>query len=118
VSESESQSQGEPGTTEPGLDRHEWETEMAALEDEIRDSPVESLPYLAELVGRMLLEAGYPVDDPVAGTEPEVIGEFRELRRVATAVSAGEDDDLGDVADAIERLTTIYDGLVRQDRPF
>ena len=111
---SESKSQGDSGT-EIGLDRHEWETEMAALEEDLRDSPVESLPLLADLIERMLAEAGYAVDDPVAGTEPEVVGEFRELRRVATAVATGDDDDLGDVADAIDRLMTLYNGLTRHD---
>jgi hypothetical protein len=45
---------------EPGLDRHEWESEWAQLEPLVVDSPVEALGDLDDLVRRMLVEAGYP----------------------------------------------------------
>ena len=41
---------------EPGLDRHEWETEWQALEPLVVDSPAEALPEVDRLVGRMLAE--------------------------------------------------------------
>ena len=44
--------------SEPGLDRHEWQTEWEALEPLVADSPAESLPELDNLVGRMLVSAG------------------------------------------------------------
>jgi hypothetical protein len=43
---------------EPVLDRHEWESEMQALEADIRDSPAEALRELDDLVSRMLEETG------------------------------------------------------------
>jgi hypothetical protein len=29
---------------DPGVDRHEWESEMAALDDELRADPTSALP--------------------------------------------------------------------------
>ena len=43
---------------EPGLDRHEWETEWQALEPQVEDSPAEALPELDKLIERMLVEQG------------------------------------------------------------
>ena len=43
----------------PGLDRHEWESELATLEPQLEDDPASALPGLADLVERMLLERGY-----------------------------------------------------------
>src|ERR671935_40443 len=48
--------------TEPGLDRHEWESELSALEPELETGPRDALPELADLVERMLLERGYDVE--------------------------------------------------------
>src|SRR6476620_4907595 len=67
---------------EPGLDRHEWESEMQALEDDMRESPAEALPELDALVLRMLEETGYDIADPVAreGEEREVVAEYLAAR--------------------------------------
>ena len=37
-----------------GDDRHAWESEYAALEDDLRTGPLEALPELLDLVERML----------------------------------------------------------------
>ena len=39
---------------EPGLDRHEWESEWQTLEDDLRTDPAQALPELDRLVARML----------------------------------------------------------------
>jgi len=39
---------------EPGLDRHEWESQWQALEEQVEDSPAEALPELDSLVAEML----------------------------------------------------------------
>src|SRR5918994_227126 len=71
-------------TEEPGLDQHEWESEWQALEPLVVDSPAEALPELDDLIGRMLAEAGYPVDTPnevdEEGVDPEVMVSFRVAR--------------------------------------
>src|SRR5205085_3428193 len=58
-------------TPEPGLDRHEWESELATLEPQLEGDPASALPGLADLVERMLLERGYQLDEPVTGEGTE-----------------------------------------------
>jgi hypothetical protein len=103
-------------TPEPGLDRHEWESELASIEDDLPDSPIETLPELASLVGRMLEERGYDLEDPVVreGDEREVVAQFQAAREVADRVDRDEDVDPGDVADAINGLRELFDYLVAE----
>jgi hypothetical protein len=104
---------------EPGLDRHEWETEWEQLEPLVVDSPAEALPELDDLVHRMLVEAGYPVDtaDPVddEGIDPEVLGSFRAAHEVRLLIDRGEDFDPGDVGQAIGLYREIYQHLLNRD---
>ena len=102
---------------EPGVDRREWEAEMEALEPELRDSPAEALPELADLVGRELEGHGFPLDELSADPNGP-IPEFQEARSVAErAVSGDEDISLGDVADAIQRLLAIHESLMEERGP-
>lgn len=103
-------------STEPGLDRHEWESEMQALEPELEDSPAEALSELDNLVGRMLIERGYAVDDPVAdeGDEPEVLAEFRSARETTRMLDRGDDVGPGDVAAAVNGYRAVYDFLLSE----
>jgi hypothetical protein len=101
---------------EPGLDRHEWESEMAALEDDLRDDPAAALPELDDLVGRMLDETGYDVSDPVVreGEEREVVAEFLAAREIKNAYEAGSDElSAGDIGAAINGYRAIFDYLVQ-----
>jgi hypothetical protein len=95
---------------DPGLDRHEWESEWHALEADLEDSPREALPELGDLIERMLLEHGFPINDEVAddGIEPDILVEFRSAREVAQRVERGEDVDPGDIGGAIENFRDIY----------
>jgi hypothetical protein len=100
---------------EPGLDRHEWESELSLLEEELRDSPAEALPELDALVARMLEETGYDLTDPVAreGDEREVIAEYLAAHETADAARDGwQDVDPGDIAAAISGLRALFDHLV------
>ena len=95
---------------EPGLDRHEWESELQALEPELEDAPVDALPELADLVERMLVARGYDVNDPVAreGEDREVVAEYLAAREVADGRERGDDGfGPGDVASAITGLRTL-----------
>ena len=90
---------------EPGLDRHEWEAEMSAIEEQLGDSPAESLPELDELVGRVLRESG--VDDP------DVVSEFDAAHEIAEAFEGGSDGiSPGDVAAAINGYRAVFDAVV------
>src|SRR5439155_21246384 len=66
------------GVVEPGLDRHEWETEWQAREPLVADSPAEALSELAELVERGMAGRGLPVA-PDAGEEPPGPGLLAEV---------------------------------------
>jgi hypothetical protein len=100
---------------EPGLDRHEWASEMESLEEELVDSPAEALPELDELIFRMLEETGYDVADPVArdGEEREIVSEYLAAHEITEAVERGaEDISPGDVAAAINGFRAIFDYIV------
>jgi hypothetical protein len=89
---------------EPGLDRHEWESEYASLEEDLRDDPQGALPQLADLVGRMLDERGVEDGDELAAG-------FRSARETADRCERGE-ADAGDVGAAVENLRDVYATLI------
>ena len=96
---------------DPGADLHIFETEWAAAWEDVHTDPAESLPVLDEIIGRMLDAAGYAPDDEVAraGDEREVLDRYLAVH---DAIVDGElDDSPGDVADAIEALTEVYEAL-------
>jgi hypothetical protein len=102
---------------EPGLDRHEWESEMQALETDLEDSPAEALAELGDLVERILEERGYDLADPVvrSGEEREVVAEFLAAREIQDRVERGDDGvGPGDVAAAINGFRAIYDYVVAE----
>jgi hypothetical protein len=100
---------------EPGLDRHEWETEWQALEPLVRDSPAEALPELDGLVARMLAERGYAVDEVAAeAVEPEVMAEFRSAREITRLFESDADVSPGDAATAVAGYRTVYEHLIEQ----
>jgi hypothetical protein len=105
--------------SEPGLDRHAWETEWEQLEPLVVDSPTEALSELDDLVGRMLAEAGYPLEteDPIEdeGIDPEVLTSFQAARETTRQVDRGEDVDPGDVGQAIGLYREIYEHVVARE---
>lgn len=90
---------------EPGLDRHEWEAEMSAIEEQLGDSPAESLPELDELVGRMLSETG--VDDR----------DFEAAHEITEALERDADISPGDVAAAINGYRAAYERILSHGEP-
>jgi hypothetical protein len=104
---------------EPGLDRHEWESEWQALEEQLSEDPADTLPQLDDLVARMLKARGFDLSDPVAleGDEPEVVAEFRAAREITRLVEAGSEDvSPGDVAAAVNGYRAIFDFLLVERR--
>jgi len=100
---------------EPGLDRHEWESEMQGIEDQLHDSPAEALSELDDLVARMLEETGYDLDDPVVreGEEREVVSEFLAAREIARTYERGSTElSPGDIAAAINGYRAVFDYIV------
>ena len=95
---------------EPGIDKHEWETQWQGLEPLIADSPSESLPEVDELIASMMELRGFPLGErPGEETaEPETVREFVEARRITRLVEAGETVDPGDVGLAVQAYRNLY----------
>ena len=92
---------------------------MASLEEDLSDDPADALPELDELVGRMLEETGYDLDDPIAleGEEREIVAEFLAAREITRAVESGwEDVSPGDVSAAVNSYRSIFDSIVSERR--
>ena len=105
---------------EPGLDRHEWESRWASLEEDLEDSPRDVLPELDSLVQQMLEERGFAIDDPVAreGEGREVVDDFLSAREITRLL--GDDPDAvspGDVAAAVNSYRSVYEFLIEEDTP-
>jgi hypothetical protein len=105
---------------EPGLDRHEWESRWASLEEDLEDSPRDVLPELDELVNEMLDERGYAIEDPVAseGDERDVVADFLAAREI-TRLLASDPDAVspGDVALAVNNYREVYEYLLEAAAP-
>jgi hypothetical protein len=102
---------------EPGLDRHEWESQWQSLEESLADAPAETLPELDDLVARMLEARGFAIDDPVAseGDDPEVVAEFRAAHETTRLLDEAPDDvSPGDVAAAVNGYRSVYEHLIAE----
>jgi hypothetical protein len=102
---------------EPGLDRYDWASQLEGLEEDLRSDPIDALPELADLVERILGEAGYDIDDPVAreGEEREVVAEYLAAREISDLVEQGSDQmSPGDVGQAISGLRAVAEHLIRE----
>jgi hypothetical protein len=98
---------------DPGLDKHEWETEWRALEAELEGSPAEALSEVGELIERIMRERGIPFDDEVAddGIEVEMLRDYQEARRITQLVERGDDVDPGDIGAAVRLYRELYESL-------
>jgi hypothetical protein len=79
---------------EPGLDRHDWESELRSLEEPVRDDPIGALPERDALVVRMLEKTGVDEND-------EARREYAAADELTCLAEGGEDMSPGDVAAAI-----------------
>ncbi len=99
---------------EPGLDKHEWETEWQGLEPLLADSPTEALPEVDDLVARLMEARGFPLQESEAEStaEPETVREFVEARRITRLVDSGETVDPGDIGLAVTAYRNLYGYLL------
>ncbi len=104
---------------DPGLDRHEWESEWQALEPLVRDAPGEALTELDDLVARMMVARGYPVtrEEAPESADPDVVAEFLEARRIARLADEGGTVDPGDVGAAVTAYRNLYEYLLEFGPP-
>jgi hypothetical protein len=101
---------------EPGLDRHEWESEWAELEPTLHETPEEALPDAHDLVRRILEESGVLDDEVVTleGVDPELLDGFKAAGDVARRVERGEDVDRGDLDSAAGTLRALYEHIIAE----
>ena len=105
---------------QPGEDLYDWESEWAALEDDVRTDPGEALKELDELLTRILDEAGYDPQDPVvsAGDDRDVIAEYLAAHEITQAYERGSENlSPGDIASAVNGYRELYEYLVAERGP-
>jgi hypothetical protein len=104
---------------EPGLDKHEWESQWQQFEEDLESSPAEALPEVDRLVHEMLEARGYAIDDPVVseGDDRDVVTEFVAAREITQLINNDEDVDPGDVAAAVQGYRSLYEYLVEERGP-
>ena len=89
---------------EPGLDRHDWESEWQQLEPLVRDSPAETLPELHDLLVRLLPDREIHVVDSWGASMAQGI-----LARMGVEMAA-EDRPAAEIAETLG----ISEGSVRK----
>jgi hypothetical protein len=102
---------------EPGLDRHDWESEWAGLEEAIAEAPMQALPEVDALVARMLEERGYALDEAELppGEEDELVSAYRAAAETMRLVEHQEGSvSVGDVGAALENYRFVYDSLIAE----
>jgi hypothetical protein len=99
---------------EPGLDKHEWESQWQQFEEDLESSPAEALSEVDRLIHEMLESRGYAIDDPVAreGDDREIVVEFVAAREITRQVEQDEEVDPGDIAAAVEGYRSLYEYLI------
>jgi hypothetical protein len=102
---------------EPGLDKHEWESQWEQFKDDLETSPADALPEVDRLVEEMLEARGFAIDDPVAveGDDRDVVTEFLAARETTRRVEDDADDiDPGDIAAAVNGYREIFEYLIEE----
>jgi hypothetical protein len=101
---------------EPGLDKHEWESQWQQFEEDLESSPAEALPEVDRLIHEMLEARGYAIDDPVVseGDDRDIVAEFFAARQITRQIEADREVDPGDVAAAVEGYRSLYEYLITE----
>jgi hypothetical protein len=106
--------------SEPGLDVHEWESEWASLDDDIADSPETALPYIHELITRMLKERRI-LDDSLAvmeGADPDWVRTWQAGADLVKKVDdPGLDVEREDIVEQIENYRELFETLLAERAP-
>lgn len=105
---------------EPGLDAHEWESEWASLDDDLADSPETALPYIHELITRMLKERRI-LDDSLAameGADPDWVRTWQAGADLVKKVDdPGLDVEREDIVEQIENYRELFETLLAERAP-
>jgi hypothetical protein len=101
---------------EPGLDRHEWESQWASLEDDFPADPADGLRQVHDLMTRALIERGILDDERVTvdGVEPELVEPWQAARDLVVRLDAGLDVEDQDVREALESYRELFRTLLAE----
>ena len=101
---------------EPGLDRHEWESEWASLEDDFGDDPADALRQVHELMTRALMERKILDDEQVTveGADPELVAPWQAGRELVRTLDAGTDVEEQDIGEALESYRGLFSTLLAE----
>ena len=104
---------------EPGLDRHEWESEWTSLEEDFAEDPAGSLRFAHELIGRMLKERGILDESFVAreGVDPELLRTYEAGTELVRRLDEELDVDEVDIREALEDYRGLFQTLVSERAP-
>ena len=101
---------------EPGLDRHEWESQWASLEEDFDADPANSLRQVHELMTRMLIERGVLDDElvTVEGVDRELVAPWEAARDLVRRLDAGLDVEEQDAREALESYRELFNTLLAE----
>lgn len=102
--------------TEPGLDRHQWESQWASLEEDFDADPADALRQVHELMSEALMERGI-VDDElvtVEGADPELVAPWEAARDLVLRLDAGADVEQQDIREALENYRDLLRTLLAE----
>jgi hypothetical protein len=104
---------------EPGLDRHEWESEWASLEEGFEDDPAGSLRHVHELMSRMLSERGILDESFVVreGADPELLRPWESAAEIVRKLDDEVDVEESDVREALENYRQLFETLLVERAP-
>jgi hypothetical protein len=105
---------------EPGLGVHEWQSQWASLEDDIADSPETALPFVHELITRMLKERQILDDNLVVmeGADPDWVRTWEAGRDLVLRLEdPALDVERQNVLDQIEEYHALFETLLAERAP-
>ena len=99
-----------------GLDLHEWETRWEQLLEVAQESPADALGEMDRLLAEMLEQRGIAITDPVAdnGIDPEIAKQYLAAHEYRMRYETGDEDDPGDLADAINGFRLLFEYLTSE----
>jgi hypothetical protein len=101
---------------EPGLDRHEWESQWASLEEDFDADPADALRQVHELMTRALMERGILDDElvTVEGADPELVAPWAAARDLIVRLDAELDVEEQDIREALESYRELFNTLLEE----
>jgi hypothetical protein len=100
---------------EPGLDRHEWETQWASLEEEFDADPADSLRAVHELMTRMLREREI-LDETTArdGADPDLLRPWEAGGDLVRRLDDDLDVEETDIREALAGYRELFETLLAE----